>query len=71
MKHHCYLATQNEKKKFDKKKQLWEQYKNILAEKMAKKKAEAKETHREVTRFFNAVILILFYLETRNSQKQN
>ena len=53
MRHHCFLATQNDKKKFDRKKQLWEQYKNILAEKMAKKKAEAKETHREVTIIFN------------------
>jgi len=47
MRHHCFLATQNEKKKFDRKKQLWEQYKNILAEKMAKKKTAAKEAIQE------------------------
>ncbi len=69
MKQHCYLATQNEKKKFDKKKQLWEQYKNILAEKMAKKKAEAKETHREVTIISKFIFLNSSFLETRNCKK--
>jgi len=43
MRDHCFLMTQNEKRRYEKKKQLWGQYKQKMAEKIVKKKKEAEE----------------------------
>jgi len=36
-------VTQNERRKYEKKKQLWGQYKEKMAEKLVKKKKEVEE----------------------------
>jgi len=44
IKDHCFKETQNERKKNEKKKNLWDQYKAKMAEKQAKRQKETEES---------------------------
>lgn len=58
--------TQNERRKHEKKKQLWEQYKKKIADRTAKKKKAIEESNKLVR---DKEIIKTYYLETRNSTK--
>lgn len=52
MKNSSFVAAQAEKKKHEKKKELWDQYKKKMAEKLAKKQKEAEQINIQVGKFW-------------------